>query len=828
MISSTIRKERVLLVDDEPQVLVALEDVLGEHFDVIATDEPARALRVAESEPELAVLITDQRMPSMSGDELLRRVRQVCAASRVLATGYADLGAVVQAVNEGQIFAYVTKPWDADDLRVKVQRAAEHFRLARALEDERRLLEDLLVSMPDAIFFKDREHRFTRVNEGVAKLIGVTDATSLVGKRLRDLTAPGQAAEIEAVEAALFADGQPRRDVLHYQDGEHGRRWLSTTKAAIRSSSGEVRGLVGISRDITERVLTEQALRTSEERLRLAFSASNAGLFDWNLETGEVIYSAPQVGLFGAASHVRDLDALALLAHPEDRPHLSAALEAHLKERTPFGALEVRAPNVVGDYRWFELNAQGAWDEAGKPVRLVGSSVDVTARKEHAAQLTRLEFLASYDDLTRLPNRSLLTTRLERELGGHADGARKVALVIIDTARLRAVNESLGRAAGDELVIAVAARLSAVLRPGDLLARYEGASFAVVLCDVEQEADIANWFERQVMPKLGDVVSIQDTDLRMSFKAGIAVFPSDAGNADSLLLNAEAALKKAKHSAQTYLFYTSSMNSRVVERLTLEGKLRKALSAEQFLLFYQPKIQLRTGTLAGVEALIRWRDPERGLVPPGLFIPVLEDTEMILDVGRWVLERAARQFLEWRAQGLAVPRIAVNVSTVQLAQRDFVDSLEAVLAANPGAQAGLDLEITESVLMDDLAGNIDKLRAAKERGLAVAVDDFGTGYSSLGYLSRLPLDALKIDRSFIDGMSEDPQRMSIVTTIISLAHSLELKVVAEGVETASQAQLLRLLRCDEIQGYLVAKPLPAEEVAKSFGRRFDPPNYQPA
>jgi diguanylate cyclase (GGDEF)-like protein/PAS domain S-box-containing protein len=828
MTSPTIRKERVLLVDDEPQVLVALEDVLGDDFDVTATDEPERALRFAENEPELAVVVSDQRMPQMSGDELFRRVRRLCGASRVLATGYADLGAVVRAVNDGQIFAYVTKPWQADDLRGKVQRAAEHFRLTRELEDERRLLQDLLVSMPDAIFFKDREHRFTKVNEGVAKIIGVKDPASIVGKRLQELIDPRHAAEVEAMEAALFADGQPRRDMLHQEEDQQGRRWMSTTKAAIRSATGEVRGLVGISRDVTERVLTEQALRTSEERLRLAFTATNAGLFDWNLETGEVIYSAARVGLFGSASHIRDFEALARRAHPEDRPHLLAALQEHAQERTPFRALSLRAPNVVGDYRWFELNAQAAWDETGRAVRLVGSSVDITARKEHAAQLARLEFLASYDDLTRLPNRSLLTTRLERELGSTGDTTRKLALLLIDTARLRAVNESLGRLAGDELVVAVAARLAEVVRPGDLLARYEGATFAVVLCNVQQEADIANWFEQQVMPKLGEVVAIRETELRMSFKAGIALFPADAADSDSLQLNAEAALKKAKQGAATYLFYTSTMNSRVVERLTLEAKLRKALSSEQFLLYYQPKIQLRTGTMVGVEALIRWKDPERGLVAPGSFIPVLEETEMILDVGRWVLDRAARQFLEWQAQGLTVPRIAVNVSTVQLAQRDFIESLDAVLAANPGAQAGLDLEITESVLMDDLSGNIEKLRAAKQRGLAVAVDDFGTGYSSLGYLSRLPLDALKVDRSFIDGMAEDPQRLSIVTTIISLAHSLELKVVAEGVETAEQAQLLRLLRCDEMQGYLVAKPLPAEDVAKSFGCRFEPPNYQPA
>jgi EAL domain-containing protein (putative c-di-GMP-specific phosphodiesterase class I) len=256
------------------------------------------------------------------------------------------------------------------------------------------------------------------------------------------------------------------------------------------------------------------------------------------------------------------------------------------------------------------------------------------------------------------------------------------------------------------------------------------------------------------------------------------------------------------------------MNGQVAEKLRLETKLRRALANEEFLLYYQPKVELKTGLIKGVEALIRWRDPDVGLVPPGKFIPLLEETELILPVGRWVIERAAKQYREWLGQGLTAPRIAVNVSALQLAQRDFVSSLDSTLAAYPEATAGLDIELTESVLMDDLSGNIEKLRAVKSRGLQVSIDDFGTGYSSLGYLSRLPLDALKVDRSFIDNMAEDPQQMSIVTAIISLAHSIDLKVIAEGVETAQQAQLLRLLRCDQIQGYLVARPEPAETVAK--------------
>jgi EAL domain-containing protein (putative c-di-GMP-specific phosphodiesterase class I) len=301
------------------------------------------------------------------------------------------------------------------------------------------------------------------------------------------------------------------------------------------------------------------------------------------------------------------------------------------------------------------------------------------------------------------------------------------------------------------------------------------------------------------------------------------VYPSDSSSVEGLIGNAETALKQAKHGAAPYLFYAPSMNSRVAERLRLENKLRRALAHDEFLLHYQPKVDLKSGDIVGMEALIRWRDPEVGLVPPGTFIPLLEETELILPVGRWVLHRAAEQFCEWRKLGVYVPRIAVNVSALQLAHPDFVDTLDSMLIKYPEASLGIDLELTESVLMDNLSGNIEKLRAAKQRGMQVAIDDFGTGYSSLGYLSRLPLDALKVDRSFIDNMAEDPQQMSIVTAIISLAHAIDLKVIAEGVETATQAQLLRLLRCDQIQGYLLSRPLTAEAMTPLLGARLDIP-----
>ncbi len=819
------RRERVLVVDDEVSILTAFEDALVDNFDVLATDKPERAIELAESDAELAVVLSDQRMPGMTGDALFSHIRDRSDATRMLVTGYADLNAVIRAVNDGNLFGYLTKPWNRTELNLSVQRAAEHFRLRRRLFEEHQLLENLMQNMPDAIYFQDAEQRFTRLNEAFLKLNDCEDQRSVVGRVFSELpTANAGARELQRQGAALLRDGQPRRDILHEQMTPQGMRWFSTTKAALRGRSGHVCGLVGVSRDITERISTEAALRTSEERLRLAFRASSAGLFDWNIETGHVVCSA----MFGASSGVADVAGADLSSfieniHPEDLPKLRSALHTHLESGEPVSPVEARWRDSEGDYRWFEVRGQAAWSDEGKPLRLVGCCLDITARKEHAAQSARLDFLAHHDTLTGLPNRTFLQKLAESQLALAREHKSALALAIIDVGRLRLVNETLGRQGGDDLLKEIATRLGDALRPGDALARHDSASFVVLLNSSAQGTEIANWLERIVAPALSEPFPIGDTLLRMAFKTGIAVFPADGQTAEELMAHAESALKKAKEDTSAYVFYDSSVNSKVAERLLLESKLRSALARQEFVLYYQPKVELRTGKVVGLEALIRWQDPDRGLVPPGVFIPILEQTGMIFAVGRWVLETAAGQYMQWRALGFTVPRIAVNVSAMQLSHRDFLLFLSEALSEHPTATEGLDLEITESVLLDDLDGNISKLMAARERGFRIAMDDFGTGYSSLGCLSRLPLDVLKIDRSFVEAMVDDPQQMSIVTTIISLAHSMELEVVAEGVETAVQAQLLRLLRCDEIQGYLVAAPLPAGEVERFVGGNFDLP-----
>ncbi len=310
-------------------------------------------------------------------------------------------------------------------------------------------------------------------------------------------------------------------------------------------------------------------------------------------------------------------------------------------------------------------------------------------------------------------------------------------------------------------------------------------------------------------------------------RIGVAVSPGDGSDADTLYKNAESALLRAKEVREPYLFYAPEMNARVTETLNIENKLRKAVEQQQFVLHYQPKFDSKSRSIVGMEALIRWNDPETGLVPPVRFISILEETGLILPVGAWAMKQAVSDYRRWRGQGLHPPRIAVNVSEIQLRRKDFVSTVEEACRFASNHDHGLDLEITESLIMRNIEDNIAKLAAIRQMGCEVAIDDFGTGYSSLQYLSQLPMDSLKIDRSFIVRMHGSPADMAIVSTIIALAHDLDLKVVAEGVETEDQARLLRLLKCDAMQGYLFSKPVPADQIEAMLGKLKSVPKGKP-
>jgi len=374
------------------------------------------------------------------------------------------------------------------------------------------------------------------------------------------------------------------------------------------------------------------------------------------------------------------------------------------------------------------------------------------------------------------------------------------------------VNETFGRKAGDDLLRTIAARLRGAAREQDTVARIGADHFAIAAAPFERPGDTTHCMMERLDQEFAQAIQIDGVELRENLKAGIAVFPADGESTESLCGNAETALNKAKQANQRYLFYAPEMNARVAESLAMENRLRRALEEGRLALHYQPKIDVKSGAIAGLEALIRWTDPELGAVPPSKFVGLLEETGMILVAGRWAFRQAAKDIEHWRSLGVAVPRVAVNVSAIQLRQKDFVDSvLEAVAADGPQL---IDLEITESVLVEDIEESTRKLQTLRRTGIEVSVDDFGTGYCSLSYLARLPVDTLKIDRSFVVRMREAGYPRNIVAMIVSLAHTLGLKVVAEGVEEDAQVRLLRELGCDQIQGFYVSAAVPAPQVAQ--------------
>jgi diguanylate cyclase (GGDEF)-like protein len=430
--------------------------------------------------------------------------------------------------------------------------------------------------------------------------------------------------------------------------------------------------------------------------------------------------------------------------------------------------------------------------------------------REHQLAAERIDYLAYYDVLTGLANRSLFLERVALFIRGAAGGGNKLAVFLFDLERFKNINDSLGRPAGDALLKQVAEWLTRNLGDVNLLARVGADQFAAVLPEVKHEGDMARVLEKMMKGFQEHPFRLKDAVFRVAAKAGVALFPDDGADADTLFRNAEAALKKAKLGGDRYLFYAQKMTATVAGRLTLETQLRQAYDNGEFVLHYQPKVNLASGKLTSAEALIRWNDPRTGLVPPGKFIPVLEETGLIYEVGRWALGKAIEDYLRWRAAGLIAVRIAVNMSPLQLRNRGFVDEIKRAIGIDARAAAGLELEITESLIMEDVKNGIASLAAIRAMGVSIAIDDFGTGFSSLSYLSKLPVDTLKIDRSFVIDMTAAPEGLALVSTVINLAHALKLKVVAEGVETEEQSRLLRLLNCDEMQGYLFSKPVPGE------------------
>ncbi|MCX7139838.1 MAG: EAL domain-containing protein [Proteobacteria bacterium] len=474
-----------------------------------------------------------------------------------------------------------------------------------------------------------------------------------------------------------------------------------------------------------------------------------------------------------------------------------------------------------GSMYWNELHVAPVRNDAGAVTHYIGVHSDITDAKTHQDELARQ---ANHDSLTGLPNRNLLWDRIQGACARAQRYGNFSAVAFLDIDNFKVVNDSLGHTLGDHLLRAVASRLQSALRATDTVARQGGDEFVLVLCDQQSEQQIAGEL-RRIVELFAKPFSVEGRDVFVTASIGAALHPQDAKDPESLMKSAELAMYRAKESGRnTYQLYTVEMQTRVMERLALESRLRRAVELGEFELYFQPQVDLRTNRVFGCEALIRWRQPELGMVSPAKFIPLAEETGLIVPIGEWVLRTACRQCKVWQDAGLPQVAVAVNISARQFREKNLFQLVETILAETGLSPNLLELEVTESVIMHDAQQVIASLEAFREMGVRLSVDDFGTGYSSLSYLKRFPVDRLKIDQSFVRDLSTDADDVAIAQAIITLGHTLNLLVIAEGVETPEQLAFLRKYQCDEMQGYLFGKPMPAEEFGKLLesGRTLAP------
>ncbi|MGH9750913.1 MAG: putative bifunctional diguanylate cyclase/phosphodiesterase [Candidatus Polarisedimenticolia bacterium] len=583
-------------------------------------------------------------------------------------------------------------------------------------------------------------------------------------------------------------------------------------------------------------------LRQSQARLSAAQRIARLGHWERDLLTGTLTWSDEIFRIFGVERGDRAPAFSWYLerVHPEDREQVARTTEQALRREGPY-SIDVRLVRPDGKIRFVHEEAEVVYGADGRPERISGTTQDITERKETENQI---RFLAYYDGLTLLPNRRLFMEQLALAVTNAKRQSRPLGLLFIDLDRFKRINDTLGHAFGDRLLQQVSERLRKCLRSSDGLsrgdpaeaadavARLAGDEFLVSLPEITRGED-AGKVARRILDSLAEPFKIDEHEVVLTGSIGISIYPEDGEEVETLLRNADSAMYHAKEAGLGgFQFYSRSMNASARRRLSLETSLRKALDRNEFLLYYQPLLDVLAtsqggwGRILGAEALIRWKHPDLGLVPPGDFIPLAEETGLIVPLGEWVLRTAVEQVQAWHDQGYQLRHVSVNLSGRQFRQQaQLVRAIELALRAAGLDPGRLDLEITESVLMRNAEDTVKSLHLLKEMGLRVSVDDFGTGYSSLAYLTRFPIDTLKIDQSFVRDITTDPADATIVQAIIAMAKSLNLGVVAEGVETRDQLVFLRDRGCRVMQGYLFSKPVPAEEFVRLLERR---PTARPA
>ncbi len=573
-------------------------------------------------------------------------------------------------------------------------------------------------------------------------------------------------------------------------------------------------GLVRAIRYAIERHRMDSALRRSEERYALAVQGANDGVWDWSPENGRAYWSARWEQILGFAEGELEqrFEAWGERVHPDDRTEFERALGAHLAGETPQFALEYRLRAKDGSYVWVLSRGLAVLNEQGEPIRMAGSLTDITERKQIEAQLLHD---ALHDSLTGLPNRVLLMDRLELALNQSSrSNGRDFAVLLLDLDRFKMVNDSYGHGIGDQLLMRIARILEDKVRPGDTVARLGGDEFAVVVTGLRTPGEITHLAARMVSA-CERQLRVSGRDVFTSASIGIALGSRDYQDAEELLRDADIALYRAKAAGRgNYKIFDQRMHARVMGLQQLETELKRALERQEFVIHYQPIVALDKDRIQGFEALLRWRHPDRGLIPPGEFIPVAEETGVIVPLGWWTLRTACRQMQQWRGdfpdyRGMS---LSVNISERQFSEPDMVAVVQRILEETGLPAKDLCLEVTESLLLDHVEAALEKLAQLQRLGVKLHVDDFGTGYSSLSYLQKFSYDSLKIDRSFVRALDGSEDSSAIVKTIIALGRMMRIDVIAEGVESLEQLASLREMKCPQVQGFYFSKPLAQESV----------------
>jgi diguanylate cyclase (GGDEF)-like protein/PAS domain S-box-containing protein len=688
-----------------------------------------------------------------------------------------------------------------------------------------RRYQSLVETSPHGILEVDASGRILFANPAFDALIGC-QREQLIGDHVDAVAAAAERDRLHS-DLARMQSGETLQGPCHYQvvtqRGE--TREVEIAWSHKRNAEGAIAGLVAMVTDVTDRRRAEAALNRQHRLMET--------LMDGMLDPLMVIGTDYRLLAMNRAArdYLREGESLAdglrchKVTHKSETPCCGDQHPCPLAMVRETGKrVRVEHEHVLqnGEKRTCELEASPLLADDGSLIGIVEASRDITERRRAEQRLreneARLDYLAHHDALTRLPNRLLFHDRLQHAMAKAARSREQVAVLFIDLDRFKNINDSLGHEAGDRFLKGVADRLSGSIRRGDTVARLGGDEFVVVIERVKDIRAVAAVAEK-IGHDLSQGISIGDHELFAGASIGIALFPDDGQDVDALMQCADTAMYRAKERGRnTYQFYTTEMNSRAKRKLFLESDLRRALAQQHLQVLYQPQFHLESQRLAGVEALVRWQHPELGTLMPGDFIPVAEETGLIVPLGSWVMHTACAQNRSWQRAGYTRVKMAVNLSARQFRQHDLVDNVADILESTALAPEYLELELTESAAMDDPEASIATLARLSQHGVALAIDDFGTGYSSLSYLKRFPIDKLKIDRSFVRDITTDANDAAIAASTIALAQAMNLRVTAEGVETRDQMSMLREQGCDDAQGFYYGPAVRAEEFVRYLKR----------